>query len=125
MELETLQTVLGCWELVLWSPDMNILPSTWAFKCKRYSDGRIKKIEARFCGHGYKQKERIDYFEMWSPMVQRSTVRVVMVLSVILGLKSAQTDITAAFIHAELPPEEQVDIHQPRGFTVHGRECLL
>jgi len=43
-ELKTLVDDLDCWELVLRTPDMNVLPSTWAFKCKRYPDGRIKKF---------------------------------------------------------------------------------
>ena len=44
-----------------------------------------------------------------------------MVSSVILGLKSAQADITTAFVHAELTPEKQVFAHQPRGFTYRDK----
>jgi hypothetical protein len=54
VELNTLQTDLDCWELV------NVLPSTWAFKCKRFPDGRVKKFKARFCARGDRQKEGID-----------------------------------------------------------------
>eukprot|EP00956_Cyclotella_meneghiniana_P011311 scaffold15927_cov76-Cyclotella_meneghiniana.AAC.1 len=31
--------------------------STWAFKCKRYPDGRVKKFKARFCARGDRQVE--------------------------------------------------------------------
>lgn len=124
-ELKTLVDELDCWELVLRTPDMNVLPSTWAFKCKRYPDGRIKKFKARFCARGDLQVEGVDYFETWSPVAQWVTVRLMMILSVILRLKTAQADITAAFVHAELPPEEQVFIHQPRGFKVHCDEGEL
>jgi hypothetical protein len=48
-ELITLQEKLHCWELVRYEKTMNVLPSTWAFKCKRYPDGKIKKFRARFC----------------------------------------------------------------------------
>jgi len=58
-------------------------------------------------------------------VAQGVTVRLMMILSVILRLKTAQADITAAFVHAELPPEEQVFIHQPRGFKVHCEEGEL
>ena len=120
VELHTLQNDLDCWELVERQPHMNVLPSTWAFKCKRFPDGRVKKFKARFCARGDRQKEGIDYFETWSPVVQWTTVRVMMILSAMLNLTTHQADITAAFVHAELPPEEEVYIHQPRGFYEPG-----
>ena len=124
-ELHTLQTELGCWELVHRNSGMNVLPSTWAFKCKRYPDGRVKKFKARFCARGDRQVEGLDYFETWSPVVQWTTVRLMLILATVLDLKSSQADITAAFVHAELPAHEQVYIHQPRGFTVNGRDYVL
>jgi hypothetical protein len=94
----------------------NVLPSTWAFKIKRYPDGRVKKFKARFCAWGDIQKEGIDYFETWAPVVQWSTVRVVMVLAAKLELISVQCDIMAAFVHARVPDTEKIHVHQPRGF---------
>jgi hypothetical protein len=32
----------------------HVIPSTWAFKCKRYPNGLIKKFKARFCARGNK-----------------------------------------------------------------------
>ncbi len=40
--------------------------STWAFKCKRYPDGLIKKLKARFCARGDKQLEGIDFFDTYA-----------------------------------------------------------
>ena len=37
------------WEVVDKDPWMNTLPSTWAFKCKRYPDGTMRNFKARFC----------------------------------------------------------------------------
>lgn len=48
-EIDTLTNKMDAWEVVDREPWMNILPSTWAFKCKRYPDGLIKKLKARFC----------------------------------------------------------------------------
>ena len=128
LELKTLQEDLECWELVRQTENMNVLPSTWAFKCKQYPDGRIKKFKARFCAQGDRQVEGVDFFETWSPVVQWSTVRLMLIFSSILDLKSAQADITAAFVHADLPPTEEVYVHQPRGFKVNmgdGHEYVL
>ena len=48
------------------------------------------------------QIEGVDFWETWAPVVQWSTVRTMMALSIKLGLKSAQADITGAFVHADL-----------------------
>jgi hypothetical protein len=85
-ELVTIMVDFDCWDYIKRTPDMNILPSTWAFKLKRYPDGRVKKFKARFCARGDRQKEGIDYFETWAPVVQWSTVRIVMILAIKLKL---------------------------------------
>ena len=40
---------MNVWEVVKRMADMNVLQSTWAYKCKRFPDGLIKKFNARFC----------------------------------------------------------------------------
>jgi hypothetical protein len=57
VEINTLENELQAWELVEREPWMNVLPSTWAFKLKRFPDGLVKKFKARFCVRGDKQKE--------------------------------------------------------------------
>ncbi len=60
VELNTLENEFDCWKLVPdprddvenTEEDKNVLPSTWAFKIKRYLDGRVKKFKARFCARG-------------------------------------------------------------------------
>jgi hypothetical protein len=124
LEFKTLTEDFDCWEYVP-NPGKNVLPSTWAFKIKRYPDGRVKKFKARFCARGDRQQEGIDYFETWAPVVQWSTVRIVMTLAVKLNLISVQCDITAAFIHGRVPPTETIYVHQPRGFNRgNGDEVL-
>jgi hypothetical protein len=89
------------------------------FQNQQFPDGTVKKFKARFCARGAHQKEGINFFETWKPVVQWSTIRIVMVLAATLGLHSVQCDITAAFIHGQVPPDEEIYVHQPRGFK-HG-----
>jgi hypothetical protein len=124
IEMETLEKELKAWRLVKKESWMNILPCTWAFKIKRFPDGTINKFKARFCVRGDKQKAGIDFWETWSPVVQWSTVRTMMILSTKLGLCTAQADITAAFVHANLKPGEQIFVHQPPGFNRGGDMVL-
>ncbi|KAL7474411.1 hypothetical protein ACHAW6_000384 [Cyclotella cf. meneghiniana] len=95
---------------------MKVLPCTWAFCIKYFPDGLIKKFKARFCIQGDCQTEGMVFFDTWSHVIQWSTVRTMMVLSTKLGLRSAQADITSAFVHAELGPGKHNFAHQPAGF---------
>ena len=124
VELTTLVNDFKCWDLVPRTPDMNVISSTWALKVKRYPDGSVKKFKARFCARGDQQKEGIDFFETWSPVVQWSTIRIVMIPTALRGWKLVQCDITAAFIHALLKPGEEIYVHQPRGFKLKDNHAL-
>ncbi|KAL7529439.1 hypothetical protein ACHAXR_002969 [Thalassiosira sp. AJA248-18] len=48
-ELNTLVNDTKTRKLVECTADMHVLPSTWAFKIKRFPDGLIKKFKSRFC----------------------------------------------------------------------------
>ena len=80
-------------------PWMNVISSVWAFRRKRYPDGSIRSLKARFCARGFEQREGIDYFETFAPVVQWLTVRLILVMTILLNLETKQIDYTSAFIH--------------------------
>jgi hypothetical protein len=125
VKLKTLTKDFDCWSLVPQTPGINVLPSTWAFKIKRYPDGTVTKFKACFCTRGDCQKEGVNYFETWAPMVHWHTIRIVMVLAAKLGLLSVQCNVTAAFIHRRLHEHEEINVHQPRGFYKGGTIQVL
>jgi 5'-3' exoribonuclease 2 len=43
-----------------------------------------------------------------------------LILATKLGLKSAQTDITAAFVHSRLKPDKHIYVRQPEGYKRYG-----
>jgi hypothetical protein len=47
---------------------MKVLPCTWDLRCKRFPDGMIRKLKARFCARGDKQMEGVDFFETFAPV---------------------------------------------------------
>jgi hypothetical protein len=96
VEIFTLESI-DAWEVVDCVDDMNVINSTWAFKCKRYPDGLIKKFKARFCARGVQQLEGIDFFEIYAPVVQWTTIRLMFVLEVLLGLKLLQGNVPVLF----------------------------
>ncbi len=97
--------------------DHHVITSTWALKCNRYPDGLIKKFKARFCARGDQQIEGIDFFETYAPVVQWTTIRLMFILEILLGLKLKQGDITCAFLHADLEPGENIYVDMPLGFS--------
>ena len=101
-ELHTLADKKNAWDGVERQPWMNILPSTWAFRCKRYPDGSVHKLKARFCARGDKQVEGIDYFDTFAPVIIWTTVRLMLILTLILNLSTCQVDYTAAFVHSPI-----------------------
>jgi hypothetical protein len=136
-ELETLES-MKVWDVVKREPWMNVLPSTWALRIKRNPDGSVRKYKARFCARGDRQIAGVDFFETFAPVVNWTTVRLLMIIASILDLKLAQVDYTAAFVHApidrdpnwdNLTPEEQrrsgVYVEMPRGYGKPGQVYKL
>ena len=100
-----------------------ILKGTWVFKLKRYPDGTPMKFKARYCVRGDLQREGIDYFETYAPVVQWSTVRLVLTLILANSWVTKQVDYTNAFAQAVL--NEEVYIETPRGFQrKDGKDVL-
>jgi len=121
IEIETLERIKA-WTVVPRTDDItNVLPSTWAFKVKQYPDGTVKKFKERFCARGDKQIHGIDFFETYSPVVQWTTIRLMLVLEYNLGLCSKQGDITCAFLCASLVKDEAVYIEMPQGFKQYNK----
>ncbi len=54
-------------------------------------------------------------------MVQWTTIRLMFMLEVLLGLKSKQGDVTCAFLHADLAPDETVYVDMPLGFNAKSK----
>ncbi|CAB9526109.1 expressed unknown protein [Seminavis robusta] len=136
-EIDTLKS-MRVWDEVPRKSWMNVLPGTWAFRIKRFPTGLVRKLKARFCARGDKQIHGVDFFETYAPVVNWTTVRLLLILSVQLGLATRQVDYTAAFVHADIdnPPgydlmsEEEkarqgVYVEMPRGFAKDGKVLRL
>lgn len=91
LEIETLEK-MDTWDVVERTADMKPLPTTWAMRIKRFPDGLIKKMKARLCARGDLQQAGVHYHDtLYAPVVQWSTVRILLILECLLGLKSKQS----------------------------------
>jgi hypothetical protein len=112
-EIMTLQQI-GAWEQVPRTQETKVILSTWAFKVKRFPSGLVRKLKARFCVRGDMQQEGIDVFETFAPVVAWTTIRLLLILSVILDLETTQVDYTSAFCQA--PMDHDVFVALPKGW---------
>ena len=95
-----------------------ILDTTWAFKRKRFPDGSIRKLKARLYVQGDQQIEEVDFFETYAPVVQWSTVRILLILGVTMGLITKQVDYTNAFVQANM--DNTVFVEMPPMYVKEG-----
>ncbi len=111
---------MGTWDVVEHEDDMNVINGTWAFKCKQFPNSTLKKSKAHFCSYGDQWLEGFHFIETYAPVVQWTTVCLMLILENQLGLKSKQADVTAAFLNATLEEDKKVYVEMPSGFKQWG-----
>ena len=106
----------GTWKVVLASEATSkIIPTMWVFRRKRTPDGEIKKFKGRFTVRGDLQEKTADDEDSYAPVAQWSSIRIMLVMSLIIGWSTCSIDFTNAFVQAYL--KKPIWIHLPRGFT--------
>ena len=104
-----------------------IIGCKWVFKRKEGIPGvEDTRYKARLVAKGYSQVHGVDFNDVFSPIVKHSSIRVLLALVAMYDLELEQLDVKTAFLHGEL--EEQINMEQPHGFEVDGKEdhvCLL
>ncbi|CAI7847383.1 unnamed protein product, partial [Closterium sp. NIES-54] len=64
----------GTWELVELPEGRKAITSKWLFKIKSDADGKIERYKSRLVAKGYQQKEKVDYKELFAPVVKPTTL---------------------------------------------------
>ncbi|GKD28427.1 zinc finger, CCHC-type containing protein, partial [Tanacetum coccineum] len=108
------------WILSNLLPGCKPLGCKWIFKRKMKVDGTIDKFKARLIIQGFRQKERIDYFDTYAPVARITTIILLLALSTIHNLVIHQMDVKTAFLNGDL--DEEVYMKQPKGFVMPGNE---
>jgi hypothetical protein len=114
---------LKAWEIVDRPQDKLVIGSTWAFRRKLYPDGSVRKLKARICCRGDQEPDS-SVFDTYAPVVSWTTVRLLYILTLKLGLTTKQVDYTNAFVQADIHDEE-VYVSMPRGFSLEGKVMKL
>ena len=87
----------------------------WVFK-RKYADDLPIKWRSRLVLRGFRQKITEDYFETFSPVLRKESLRLFFALVCWLDLECHQVDVDSAFPYADL--EEEIYIKPPPGVYV-------
>jgi len=104
-------------------PKANVLPVKWVFKKKTDENGVLTQFKARITPKGFRQKQGIDYFEVFANTGKYKTLRVALALAAARGMQINQLDVPSAFVRAAL--DEEVYMDMPEGFAEPGMVCHL
>ena len=115
LELDTL-IKMETFDIANKAPWVKVVSPVWAFKRKRYPNGSICKLKARFCARRFEQREGIDYFETFAPAVQWLTVQLIHIMTILMNLETKQIDCTSVFVQAKINMD--VYLEMPWGFSV-------
>ncbi|KAK4393936.1 Copia protein [Sesamum angolense] len=74
----------------------------WVFVRKRNEQNEVVRYKARLVAQGFTQKPGIDYTETYSPVVDATTLRFLISLSVIEQLKMQLMDVVTAYLYGSL-----------------------
>ncbi|CAI7871765.1 unnamed protein product [Closterium sp. NIES-54] len=105
---------VGTWDLVEVPEGRKVITSKWLFKIKSDADGKIERYKSRLVAKGYQQKEKVDYKELFAPVVKPTTLRILLAGAAIKGWVVKQMDVTTAFLNGVL--KEEIFMAQPEGF---------
>ena len=102
------------WVLVPPSPTHKIIGCKWVFQVKLRPDDTVECYKARLVAKGYHKTLGFDYFKTFSPVVQPTTIWIVLTLALSFKWTIKQLDVRNTFLNRDLL--EGVFMTQPLGF---------
>jgi hypothetical protein len=78
--------------------------------------GSISKFKARLVAKGNTQVQGLDFNESYSPVARFATLRYLLAIAGIEGMKIYQLDVNTAYINADL--DEDIFISPPPGMII-------
>ncbi|WJX83794.1 hypothetical protein P8452_66428 [Trifolium repens] len=107
-------------ELVKLPKGKRALKNRRVYRIKQDECTSQRRYKARLVLKGFKQREGIDFGEIFAPVVKMQSIRMVLGLPASLDLEVEQMDVKTAFLRGDL--HEEIYMEQPDGFVEKGKE---
>jgi len=108
------------WKLTNLLENKKAIGVKWVYKTKKNAKGKVQRYKTRLVAKGYKQREGIDYGEVFAPVARLETIRLMILLVTQHRWKIYQLDVKSAFLNGFL--EEEIYVEQPLGYIEAGNE---
>jgi len=99
------------WKLTNLLENKKAIGVKWVYKTKKNAKGEVQRYKARLMAKGYKQREGIDYGEVFTPVARLETIKLMISLATQHRWKIYQLDVKSAFLNGFL--EEEIYVEQP------------
>ncbi len=101
--------------------DRKVLSTRWVFTRKHEPDGSIR-FKARLVARGDHQRAGLDYNQVYSPVVNATTLRALIAVAAVNDYELDQMDAVTAFLNA--PLDEEMFLRIPDGFAAQPGHVL-
>ena len=114
-EMDGLES-MNIWETVDRLEGANLVDSKLVLQVKTDANNIPYKFKARFCAHGFSQREGINYDEIFTPLVPRDAIRTLLVIAARFDWEINSIDVTQAYLNADL--HHSIYLKLPEGAEV-------
>ena len=104
------------WELVELPKGKRAIGCKWVYKKKKKEailENEGEKFKAHIVEKAYSHKHKVNYDEIFSPVVRHTSIRTVLILVAYFDMELEQMDVKTAFLHGEL--EETSEWYNHKG----------
>src|SRR4051812_49256889 len=85
------------------------------FQEEKYIDGNVTVYKSRLVTKGFRQIQRVDYDETFSPVAKLKSVRILLVIAAYYDYEIWQMDVKTSFLNGDI--DEELYMVQPKGFV--------
>ena len=91
------------------------------FQIKHDHNGKVERYKLRIVARGFTQHEGVDYQEVFAPVANLESVRIIVSLAAKYDLELDQMDVSTAYLNGEL--EEELYMSPPDGVPIQPGYC--